>query len=169
MINIVCVKIGEKYSSTYVNNLYSMCKTHITLPFTFYCYTDNNDKIDPNIRIIDYVYHNLTPITHNKLFLFSEHVQKHFEHELCTFFDLDLIIKRNADEVVSFVRDELTVIHARYRGDKPEGGTALYHPFNSSCMTWKKGKVNYIWDYYNANKEQFQKTYWPGMDPFLFY
>jgi hypothetical protein len=36
-------------------------------------------------------------------------------------------------------------------------------------MTWKKGKVNYIWDYYFAEKEKFKATYPAGMDSFLFY
>jgi hypothetical protein len=53
MLNVICVKWGDKYSSTYVNTLKKMCDRHITLPYQFHCLTDSPDGIDPNIKILE--------------------------------------------------------------------------------------------------------------------
>ncbi len=38
---ILCVKWGEKYSNDYVLNLKNQCENHCSIPFNFYCLTDN--------------------------------------------------------------------------------------------------------------------------------
>ena len=42
MVNILCVHWGNKYNGTYVNRLYRMVSKNLTLPFNFYCYSNNN-------------------------------------------------------------------------------------------------------------------------------
>lgn len=42
---------GGKYNANYVNRLYSMVRRNITIPFDFYCITENNEGIDKNIII----------------------------------------------------------------------------------------------------------------------
>ena len=49
MINIICVKWGTKYTSIHVNRLYHMLKKNLTMPFNFYCYTDNPEDLSCNI------------------------------------------------------------------------------------------------------------------------
>jgi len=50
-INIVCLKWGDKYDAGYVNRLYSMVKRNTTIPFDFYCITEDNTGINENINI----------------------------------------------------------------------------------------------------------------------
>lgn len=53
MYNVICLKWGTKYSSDYVNILYSMVKRNLTIPFKFYCITDDSTGITkPEINII---------------------------------------------------------------------------------------------------------------------
>ena len=52
MINIMCVKWGDKYSAEFVNKLFNMVEKNICgTPFTFYCYTDNGKDINPSVKI----------------------------------------------------------------------------------------------------------------------
>ena len=53
MINIVCLKWGDKYGPEYVNRLYNMCKKFYTNPFKFYCATDNAVDLNPEIQTLD--------------------------------------------------------------------------------------------------------------------
>lgn len=53
MLNIVCLKWGDKYGPEYVNRLYSMCKTFYKNPFKFYCATDDPSGLKDEISSID--------------------------------------------------------------------------------------------------------------------
>ena len=52
MINFVCIKWGDKYSTNYVNNLHNMIKKNYTKPFTFTCYTDNPEGLMNLIKAV---------------------------------------------------------------------------------------------------------------------
>ena len=47
---ILCVRWGDKYDHTYVEKLKKQCEEHCSIPFNFYCLTD-----DPQT---EYVYEN---------------------------------------------------------------------------------------------------------------
>ena len=51
-INILCLKHGTKYDSSYVNKLYTACKKHCTLDFKFYCATEDPQNLHPQINVI---------------------------------------------------------------------------------------------------------------------
>ena len=62
MINntIICVKWGQKYSREYVEKLKKQCEDNCSIPFNFYCLTDNPQK-DYDILLPTYwdsYYHN---------------------------------------------------------------------------------------------------------------
>lgn len=173
MVNILCVKIGTKYDEVYVNNLFKACQRNISFPFQLYCYTDDPRGIDPNINIIPFIDNGIDIIVHNKLFLFSDYVSDFLQFDDCVFFDLDLIIKHNIDNIVTVRNNDVTVIHTQWRDSKhykeAKGFPDFFHTYNSSCMTWKKGIPKYIWSHYDNNAELFQTQYYMGMDAFLFY
>ena len=41
MNTILCVKWGDKYDHTYVEKLKEQCEQNCSVPFNFYCLTDN--------------------------------------------------------------------------------------------------------------------------------
>jgi hypothetical protein len=112
---IICVKLGNKYPSVMANNLYRMCVKNISQPFDFFCYTDDSSEILPEINVIPYIDHNLDIIVYNKLFLFSEWMDLHLPQGPRVFFDLDLVIKHNIDDIVLDNKGHLSVIHAAWR------------------------------------------------------
>ena len=56
MVNILCVHWGNKYNGTYVNRLYRMVSKNLTLPFNFYCYSNNNFEYNKNFLIVINIY-----------------------------------------------------------------------------------------------------------------
>lgn len=145
-INIACVKWGNKYSSDYVNRLYSMIQRNFSLDHNFICFTDNPKEINKNIEI------KLLPTLlegwYNKLYLFKEGLMK----GKVIYFDLDTIILKNIDEL------------ANYQGD-----LALLNDFNNNTlatgiMIWKAEKNYKIWEKY---KEMNYPKYFNGDGQFF--
>lgn len=166
---VVCVKIGTKYSSEMVNNLYRMCRKNITIPFEFFCYTDDSSKLLSHINVIPYVEHGLDIIVYNKLFLFSDQVDKVLPSCRRVYFDLDLVIKTNIDDIVKCKNGDLTLIDADWRKKYDYGFPLFHHPFNSSCMVWESPQTRGLWEHFIKNPEFFMNKYHWGMDSFMFY
>ena len=49
-VNIICMKWGEKYDSSYVNILYNMVERNLNRPFRFVCFTDNKSGLSSSIE-----------------------------------------------------------------------------------------------------------------------
>lgn len=172
MLNVICVKIGSKFGSSYVNRLHDMCKHNISQPFQFFCYTDDTTDVHSDVKIIPYIDNNLFPIVYNKLFLFSKHVTDWFENDDTTcFFDLDVVIKTNIDRLFDKPTPNLRVISSNWKEFIPTDiGWPLYdHKINSSCMLWKPSAEHRIWDKFSSNPSFFMRKYHRGMDAYLSY
>lgn len=141
MINIICVKYGIKYNHVHVNRLYEMVRRNVSLPFSFYCLTDNvtdiNDKvicvpIDLSLELETYWY---------KLCVFDNKI--YGNDNLTLYLDLDTIIQNNIDhffdKVVSHpIRTVFTGEPRYYDGMKWKTG------INSSIMLFKPSMVDHI-------------------------
>lgn len=170
-MNIVCVKIGSKYSSDLVNNLLFMCRKNLSTPFKFFCYTDDPSGISSDVNIIPFVDHDLDVVVFNKLYLFSEEISQMFNGEKVIYFDLDIVIKSNIDHVIEKDTDELQLIETTWRYLRPEdmGAPLFQHNINSSCMVWFAGTQTHIWNHFMNNSDYFMLVYHWGMDSYLFY
>jgi len=51
MLNVVCFKWGDKYTPSYVNNLYAGVDKFLNADYKFTCITDNPSGLNPNIKI----------------------------------------------------------------------------------------------------------------------
>lgn len=51
LVNIICMKWGDKYGADYVNRLYGMVSRNLTIPFQFVCFTENEKGINSNVKI----------------------------------------------------------------------------------------------------------------------
>ena len=146
-----------------------MCAKNISRPFTMFCYTDNFDGIDKHINIINYVENDFDIVVYNKLFLFSEDIDNQLPDGDRLFFDLDVVIKSNIDDIVNYHKGDLTLIEAEWRRKWDYGFPVFHHPFNSSCMTWRANEACNIWDFVSKDPEHFMTKYRWGMDSFMFY
>jgi hypothetical protein len=54
MVNILCLKWGDRYSADYVNILHRAVRRNLARPFLFHCCTDDASGLDEDIRVIPF-------------------------------------------------------------------------------------------------------------------
>jgi len=135
---VVCLKHGNKYDYTYVNKLYSMVKRHTTVPFNFACITENSINLHQDIKIIS------VPQIHNvsgwwyKPWVFSKDLP--IEGNIM-FFDLDIVIIKNIDDLWNYNNNSFTIIRDFNRSTIKE-----WAKFNSSIFKFPKGAYSFVWE-----------------------
>ncbi len=98
MLNIICLKHGDKYPPVYVNKLYSMTMRHLTVPHRFICFTDNSAGLFPTIEVKMLPKNSEISGWWWKLYLFNEELFS--EDDTNFFMDLDTVIVNNIDHLV---------------------------------------------------------------------
>lgn len=100
MINVICVKHGNKYDSEYVNRLRNMVKRHLSFSHRFVCFTEDSLGIKSDIGIIDLPeYPDLSGWWY-KPYVFSP---DYFDAgDINLYFDLDMVIVNNIDHFVRY-------------------------------------------------------------------
>ncbi len=138
MNHIVCVKWGNKYISQYANILYNMVKRHTTVPFEFHCITNDIKGLDPHIKTIKLPNDPWIKTWWSKLWMFGGHFPLQGN---ILYFDLDVIVFKNIDELFNYNPDKFMIIRDFNRCRIKD-----WKLCNSSVMRWKTGTVNYLWD-----------------------
>ena len=138
MNHIVCVKWGNKYVSQYVNVLYNMVKRHTTVPFEFHCITEDTKGLDPHIKTIKLPNDPWIKTWWSKLWMFGSHFPLQGN---ILYFDLDVIVFRNIDELFNYNPDKFMIIRDFNRCRIKD-----WKLCNSSVMRWNTGTMNYLWD-----------------------
>ena len=138
MNHIVCVKWGNKYISQYANILYNMVKRHTTVPFEFHCITDDIKGLDPHIKTIKLPNDPWIKTWWSKLWMFGGHFPLQGN---ILYFDLDVIVFKNIDELFNYNPDKFKIITDFNRCRIKD-----WRLCNSGVMRWKAGTVNYLWD-----------------------
>lgn len=164
MINVICVKWGNKYGPEYVNRLKTMVNKNLTIPHRFVCYTD--DPKDLNCDIIMIPESDNLEIYWNKLGIFKSWMFK----GTCIYFDLDTVIQDNVDFLLDY-KDKLTGVYTYWNDmytDETFPVPEYKHktPFNSSVMVWNAEDYYYVWDKFNENPDYYIIKYY-GDDKFL--
>lgn len=135
MLNIACVKWGEKYTAESVNILYDMVQRNLPegYPGRFVCFTDNPEGLSPGIQVAE-----LPPGLigwWNKLALFREGAFPDGDRIL--FFDLDTIIVGKLDEIAAY-DGPFAILRDFYRP----------YELGSAVMCWRAGEKKEIWEKY---------------------
>lgn len=166
MLNVYCLKSGTKYSYVFVNRLFNMVKRHLSCPFNFHCFTEDDRGIDPFIKIL--------PLPNldvdkwwNKMVLFDESVVKGSG----MFFDLDIVIQSNIDSL--FAPDNCMKflptpwIDLNQLSIDTIGNKQRFCSINSSVLCWdEKTSRQPIYDYFIKHKEKIT-TVFTGIDSFI--
>lgn len=99
-LQVVCVKYGTKYGADYVNKLYYGVKTHLSLPHTFHCFTEDGEGLDTNIKVVPLANH--WQAWWSKVHIFDGQVYSSAEKPkvLVMYIDLDMIISGSLDSLV---------------------------------------------------------------------
>ena len=160
---ITCLKIGDKFTSDYVNRLYSMVRKQTDAPF--YCFTDDPEGIEdgPLVEKIDVEEHlsweNWWAAWY-KLCIFNSPVLEQYDRKI--FFDLDVIIHGNIQPILDH-DDDFSLIYSKWKGVRHRIDYPHKSMYNSSCMVWKDNK--HIYDYWMQSPKEFVEKY-HGTDDF---
>lgn len=148
--NIICLKVGSKYNSSYVNNLYYMIKKNSNLDINLTCFTDDKSGIDKKIESIKLPLFNNNKIYgwFYKLALFDPKINPLRGNIL--YFDLDIVINSNIDDMINYNSEKLVIIEDWiYKKNNIK-------KYNSSVIKWNILKyTNLFNDFLNNNRKKY--------------
>jgi hypothetical protein len=174
--NLVCVKWGDKFSPEHVNRLYRMAKKNISLPFNFYCWTEDSTGLYDEINIV--------PLDETldlkawwwKLTLFKENNLKGIN----LYLDLDVVIQSNIDHLFDIAKhDKLTLIDRSIEdnfenlayekdNDRQRDLHITSSMYNSSIMIWYANENQDLYKKFASNINLYTNLYY-GIDRFFTY
>lgn len=163
-INVVCVKWGHKYKAEDVTRLKAMVERNLSLPHEFYCYTEDSRGVDA--QVIPIPHHSDLVAWWNKLALF-QYGFGGFSGRLL-YFDIDIVIQNNIDDIVWYHPEGLTCVKAYWKGEQAINTTNYNMNVNSSVMSWNQNECAHIWEYFINNKKMVLDKY-IGIDRFLYH
>ena len=166
--NVIVVKWGDKFTAEHVNRIYRMAKKNITLPFNFYCYTEDPTDIYDEVNII--------PLDESldleKWWWKTTLFKKNDYTGINLYLDLDVVIQDNIDHLFNYAtHDKLVLISRDYDSVTIEESGYDYHTFafyNSSIMIWYNNQMQLIHDTFVKDISLYKNIY-HGMDRFMSY
>ena len=152
VVNVVCMKWGTKYPAPYVNNLASMVKRNLTLPYRFVCFTDDATGLDDDIEILPLPVINVPPkydvSPWRKLGMFSKELGDLKGKTL--FLDVDVLITGSLDDFFTH-SDKFCIIENWTQKGQGIGNSSVY------CFT--VGKHIDVLEHYNENMDNVLSSY----------
>ena len=153
MINVVCVKAGTKYNSEFVNRLYRMVEKNLSLPFDFYCLTEDTTGIRKEVKIKDIseeIEEGLSGFW-PKFLVFNPEIYDIPGETV--FFDLDIIIQNNFDHFFKNIeKDKIKILHTGTNDVllEYEINVGYYYEteVNSSVMVFNSNEMIEIYNYF---------------------
>jgi len=153
MINFACVFYGDKYTFSYVINLYNMVERNLTSPYRFICFTDNTvihkqkQFKGKDIEFRQFKRHDFNG-WFNKLQLFSP--DSNLEGNTL-YMDLDVVIMKNINELATIGESKNFVGMNDFN---PTSGL-----FNSSIMRFNNKYHSVIWEQYLKRRTEFNSSH----------
>ena len=154
-INILTLKVGDKYSSDYVNKLYNGIKRNTSVDFKFYCYTEDKDELNENIIVV--------PLEDPYQFYKQWHKMTFHKSnfggipngEKCLILDIDWIITNNLDDIFYWDFNEDIAVFERWWSTnrtqcKLNGGFQMFY----------MGQTNYVWEKFISDPLMYQEYYY---------
>ena len=153
MINFACVFYGDKYTFSYVINLYNMVERNLTSPYRFICFTDNTvihkqkQFKGKDIEFRQFKRHDFNG-WFNKLQLFSP--DSNLEGNTL-YMDLDVVIMNNI-ECFGYIGEDKNFVGMN--DFNPTSGL-----FNSSIMRFNNKYHSVIWEQYLKRRTEFNTSH----------
>ena len=159
-MNVICVKQGTKYSSEYVNRLYSMVNRNMPVDFKLHCITDDPVGIDSHINTIPIVsglekwWPKLDALN---IFTTGDNI----------LFDLDIVILNPLDRLCSVKTRTLSVLYAQWKEGYVQPSERFPTLYNSSIMKWSGDQGKEVYEYFQLHREMILFKY-SGIDRYMF-
>ena len=166
----VCVKVGTKYDSGWVNRLYTMLQRRTSRKFTLLCITDDARGIHQDVGIIDTQQFDEWQMLKQwwaKMYLFK--IMKDFP---LVYLDLDIVIQKDITPISEFAAfapsNNIGTLLLKHSGLLPTDDSMMYPPIlNSSVLVFPLGhNFTYVWDHF-ANDPDYYIHKYGSFDRFL--
>ena len=154
--NVLVLKHGSKYSAEYVNKMYKMVARNITLPFKFYCLTEDPSGLLPNINIIDLPKQIAVSGWWFKPYIFSSDIDI---DGTILYIDLDMVICDNIDKLFTFAPKEYCVLRDFTRSMRPN-----WERYNSSLIKFEKGQLDFVWKRFQRDSINIMRKHFGDQD-----
>ena len=188
MNNILCIKWGDKYDDSYVEKLKEQCEANCTVPFNFWCFTDQPEE-DYHIPMpdkLDDFYDEERNFfwAYRKCYMFNHkyYLDKHSmssnsligeaafpEDSKFLFLDLDVIIHQDLKYFFELPNDKPWIVRGWWNDIiTVKRNFAKYKstPLNSSVILWKKGQMMPVWEHVKKHSDSIFFTY-PSLDNYF--
>lgn len=151
MVNVICIRWGERYGAEYVNRLFHMVQRHLNRPFRFACLTDDTEGLEAGIETFPipeiYVPSEKAVSPWRKLAIFAPKLGDLRGKTL--FLDLDVVIVDQIDPFFDYA-DGFTIIE-----NWTQKGAGIG---NSSVFCFEIGQHSDVLEEYEQRREEvFQK------------
>ena len=160
---ILCVKWGTKYDD-YVEKLKSQIEKNCSVPFNFYCITDNPTKeydiLCPNFW--DKYYRPKQFWAYRKLYIFNEDLFPEIQGNKFLYLDLDILIHQDLKYFFDLEMSKPYIVKGYWnniKNCKKNYGKIMSTPLNSSVVRWNRGQLKPIYDHVTKNSEVIFFTY----------
>ena len=147
-ISVLCVRFGTRYGREYVERLRNMVSRHLTVPYEFFCLTDDQHPIE-GVRSIVRPHAGYAKGWWHKVHMFDPGLGLYGR---VLYFDLDIVIHNNLDKLVTGYGQEFLGIRDFNRKFNPQ-----WNILNSSVMSWPAGLHPDIFTTFQSNPKQAQK------------
>jgi hypothetical protein len=156
MINVVCVKWGDKFSNDYVYNLEAGVKRNTTQDINFICYSD---KKIPGVNTV--ILDKGLDGWWNKLQLFKlANSKSHMGlSKRYVLFDLDTIITGNIDWLLDYDGEFMGIENLGINNSKYEDIRQYEGVLQSGILAWDSLKCSEIWDWFKSEQEGIIQKY----------
>ena len=177
MNNILCIKWGDKYDNSYVEKLKEQCENNCSVPFNFYCLTDNpTEPYDIQLPTFwDAYYHGRPGFfwAYRKIYMFNDLVETEFSSspvgDQFLFLDLDVIIHQDLKYFFDLNMDKPWIVRGWWNDPalvKTNYSKNKSTPLNSSVIRWNRGQMKAVYNHVKNNAEVIFFTY-PSLDNYM--
>ena len=173
---ILCVKWGDKYDHTYVEKLKEQCEQNCSVPFNFYCLTDNpTQPYDIQLPTTwDSYYHADRGFfwAYRKYYVFglgNNNFLPEIEGEQFLLLDLDVRIHQDLKYFFELPMDKPWIVRGWWNNPDTVKQNFAKHkstPLNSSVIRWNRNQLKDVFDNINRNAEVIFFTY-PSADNYF--
>ena len=117
---------------------------HCTLPFNFYCLTENADGLEKEINVIPLPIMNVEGWWY-KPYIYSKDLPI---EGTVLYIDLDMVIVDNIDKFFTYEANRYCVLRDFTRAMRPK-----WEKYNSSLVRFKKGQLDDVWEEFKRNPD----------------
>mgnify|MGYP000190911516 CR=1 FL=1 len=150
-MNILTLKVGDRYDSRYVNRLYRGLKRNSTIDFDFYCYTEDPTNLDQNIHVIPLVERD---DVQKQWYKIDFHHMPWLQGK-CIILDIDYLVISNVDDILGW---DLLPKHfgCNYRWWSI---LTKFCEINGGFQMFNQGDTKHLYDIFYSDPEYWQQYY----------